>query len=585
MTDIKNETIDFVEQIKYLESIIKYSPAMIYWKDKNSIYLGCNQNFIEIVGYENCNDIVGKTDYDLPWSNQATKFQFDDQEVIKSGAPKLNIEDIIFNKNGKKGYVITNKVPLYDKNQKIIGVLGIATDITDRKTIENELRASKATQTEYEMLKNIIKYSPDWIYWKDKDSVHLGSNEQFAKAAGLSSSEEMIGKTDYDLPWHERAQKYRLDDEEVIASGKPKINIEDTVLVCNQKEVVVISNKVPLRDAQGEIIGILGIATDITNQKNTEQALSKSKESAELALQALKQAQIEEKKQKKEAERLDLENTKNKAELKIAKITVEKEQEMRKTVMMLVGDIVHDLRTPMATIDSATDILSSISPGLHELVKEAYESKSKTLESINGAKLDYVINKMPSAQKEAINFMGQFINITLHELAVAQKYPEGDVAPEELSKCSIRRVLENTMEGYPRRKNLVINQCFSYDFIFMGNSILMLKMLFNLIKNADEQILANGKGEITITTKEAGDKNLLIIKDTAGGASPEIVENIFKEFFTTKKDGTGIGLAFCKKMMRNFGGDLTCHSVFGEYIEFTLSFPKTEDAQPYNVRS
>ena len=133
------------------------------------------------------------------------------------------------------------------------------------------------------------------------------------------------------------------------------------------------------------------------------------------------------------------------------------------------------------------------------------------------------------------------------------------------------------MEGYPRRENLVINQCFPYDFFFMGNSILMMKVLFNLIRNAEEQIIANGIGEITITTREAEDNNLLIVKDTAGGAPPEVVDNLFKDFFTTKKDGTGIGLAYCKKMMRNFDGDISCYSVFGESIEFILSFPKIPD--------
>lgn len=274
---------DLVAKISYLESIIKYSPVMIYWKDKNSIYLGCNQNFINVVGYESCDDIIGKTDYDLPWHTQAEKFRIDDHDVINNDLPKLNIEDIIFNKNGEKRYVITNKVPLYNTKKEIIGVLGIATDITERKTIENELRASKATQAEFEMLNNIIKYSPDWIYWKDKNSIHLGSNEQFAKAAGLKSREEMVGKTDYDFPWHARADKYRLDDQDVISSGTPKLNIEDTVLISDRQEVVVISNKVPLRNLAGEIIGILGIATDITHQKEIERDLKSAKEAAEAA--------------------------------------------------------------------------------------------------------------------------------------------------------------------------------------------------------------------------------------------------------------------------------------------------------------
>ena len=65
-------------------------------------------------------------------------------------------------------------------------------------------------------------------------------------------------------------------------------------------------------------------------------------------------------------------------------------------------------------------------------------------------------------------------------------------------------------------------------------------------RNAEEQIIAYGKGEITITTKETEENNLLIVKDAAGGA-PEVLDNLFKEFFTTKKEGYGIGLFFVKK--------------------------------------
>ena len=71
-------------------------------------------------------------------------------------------------------------------------------------------------------------------------------------------------------------------------------------------------------------------------------------------------------------------------------------------------------------------------------------------------------------------------------------------------------------------------------------------------------------------------KNLLIIKDTGGGAPPEVVSNFFKGYFTTKKNGTGIGLAFCKKTMKTFGGDLICNSVYGDTMEFILSFPKID---------
>jgi two-component system aerobic respiration control sensor histidine kinase ArcB len=136
------------------------------------------------------------------------------------------------------------------------------------------------------MLDNILQYAPAWIYWKDINSIHLGCNEQFAIAAGFKSREEMVGKSDYECAWGNRAEKYNLDDAEVVQSGKPKLNIEDTVLLKDGQEVTVISNKVPLRNANGEIIGVLGIATDISHRKRIEKELLQAKIAAEAANQA-----------------------------------------------------------------------------------------------------------------------------------------------------------------------------------------------------------------------------------------------------------------------------------------------------------
>jgi PAS domain S-box-containing protein len=133
------------------------------------------------------------------------------------------------------------------------------------------------------MLDNILQYAPGWIYWKDRNSIHLGCNEQFAIVAGFKNRKEMIGKSDYECAWGNRAHSYNLDDQEVINSGKPKLNIEDIVLLNNGLEVTVISNKVPLRNQNGEIIGILGIATDITERKKMEAVLKTSMEKTEAA--------------------------------------------------------------------------------------------------------------------------------------------------------------------------------------------------------------------------------------------------------------------------------------------------------------
>ena len=109
---------------------------------------------------------------------------------------------------------------------------------------------------------------------------------------------------------------------------------------------------------------------------------------------------------------------------------------MRKTIMVLVGDIVHDLYTPLAIIGDGAEILESISSGLNEVVKEANDFKSKKLNSINRKKLNYVINEMSAAQKYSIQMINDFIKTTLRELSVAQKYRDKPISREELTKCS-----------------------------------------------------------------------------------------------------------------------------------------------------
>lgn len=264
-------------QVERLDNIIKYAPDWIYWKDKNLTYLGCNERFAKAAGYLSPEDIIGKSDQDLMWHQYAKKYNLDDQEVINTGAPKFGNEDLVPLGDGSRATVISNKVPLRDAHGNTIGVLGISTDITEQKKTEEALHHAQAAAEELERLDTIIKYAPDWIYWKDKNLVYLGCNDQLAIAAGYSNRNDMIGKSDFDLPWHEHATKYRMDDKEVIDSGKPKLNIEEIVIVKDCKKAITITNKVPLRGINGDVIGVLGIATDITNRKKTEKELIKAR--------------------------------------------------------------------------------------------------------------------------------------------------------------------------------------------------------------------------------------------------------------------------------------------------------------------
>ena len=131
----------------------------------------------------------------------------------------------------------------------------------------------------------LLTLTPSSVYWKDLNGIYLGCNLSMLEMVGLSSIREIIGRTDYDLPWKESARILRKNDQEVIKSKKLQ-SFEETGKLSNGNTVTVICNKMPLVNKSGEIIGIIGSSIDISRLKKTEIDLKISKEAAEVANKA-----------------------------------------------------------------------------------------------------------------------------------------------------------------------------------------------------------------------------------------------------------------------------------------------------------
>jgi PAS domain S-box-containing protein len=154
-------------------------------------------------------------------------------------------------------------------------------EVAERSKVESRLRESTG------MLKLVMDNVPQFIFWKDTDLKYLGCNSHFLKAAGFDSAEEIIGKTDYDLPWsREEAEAYRRDDKHVIDTDEAKLYIEETQHRADGKVIHIETNKIPLHDEEGNVIGILGSYEDITDWKLAQQELINAKEQAEQASNA-----------------------------------------------------------------------------------------------------------------------------------------------------------------------------------------------------------------------------------------------------------------------------------------------------------
>jgi PAS domain S-box-containing protein len=137
-----------------------------------------------------------------------------------------------------------------------------------RKTAEEAIRASG------EMLRLVIDNIPQRVFWKDLRSVYLGCNKNFVRAAGAARPEDIIGKTDYEMAWtRAEADAFRRDDREVMDNDRPIYHIIEPQMQADGRQSWLDTNKVPMHDAEGRVVGILGTYEDITERLAMEERL------------------------------------------------------------------------------------------------------------------------------------------------------------------------------------------------------------------------------------------------------------------------------------------------------------------------
>ncbi len=143
--------------------------------------------------------------------------------------------------------------------------VGVIRDITARKETE------KAIQESRRLLQLVMNNIPQAVFWKDRNLTYLGCNKAFAEDAGLDSPDQIIGKTDYDMPWKSEAELYRADDRSVMEAGQAKLNFEEPQTIPTGDTIWLRTSKIPMVDADGKVFAVLGMYEDITERKLLEQ--------------------------------------------------------------------------------------------------------------------------------------------------------------------------------------------------------------------------------------------------------------------------------------------------------------------------
>ncbi len=138
-----------------LETVLNSIPVRVFWKDRDCVYQGCNQLFAQDAGVDGPADLVGKTDHDMGWSEQAELYRADDFAVMESGEGKIGYEEPQTTPTGERIWLRTSKIPLHNHQGEVVGVLGTYEDITISKKAEEDRRQFEASVLHAQKLESL----------------------------------------------------------------------------------------------------------------------------------------------------------------------------------------------------------------------------------------------------------------------------------------------------------------------------------------------------------------------------------------------------------------------------------------------
>jgi len=504
-------------------------PDRIYFKDAKSRFIRISRAVAKQFKIKHPREAMGKTDFDFFATEHAQAALGDEQVVMQTGQPILGKIEKETLPDGTVTWALTSKLPLRDKQGRVIGNFGISRDITALKKIEDELAAER------NLLRSLIDNLPDYIYVKDAQGRFIVDNIAHRQFVGANSFDEVAGKTTFDFFPQELARKFSYDDQLIMESGHPLLNREELVVDRFGKQHWHATTKVPLRNNDGRIVGLVGVSRDITERKLAEEQLQRA--NTELA------------RSKTELENVLADLQKSHEELKAAQFQLIQAEKMQ-SVGRLAAGVAHEVKNPLAILGMGIDYMTKnlVSPDENvALILNDMNEALKRADSIILGLLDFSVPRALDLRAEDLSaLVEQSIGLVRHELSaypikLARQLDEHLPAvylDKNKTKQVFVNILTNAIHAMPQGGTLQVR---TYSKQLQAGEI---------DHDAGSRVADRFRvGETVVITE---------VMDTGTGISEEKLAKIFDPFFTTKPTGkgTGLGLTVTKKIVELHGGTI-----------------------------
>jgi PAS domain S-box-containing protein len=556
------------------------------------------------------------------------------------GSPPASVERILRRKDGSTFPAIINNRRLKREDGAITGIRATIQDITERK------RAEELLARERNLLRMMFDSLPGYIYLKDEQSRFIMCNSKRAVNDAIQNSDDLIGKTDAEFFPPEQAAQFRADELEVLA-GTPLVDKEEILIRPDGSRQILLTSKLPFRDTNGKIIGLFGYGRDITKRKQAEEKLRENEadlaEAQRVAKMGSWQYDLASKKVRWSDELcriFEIEKTlfDGKHETFLNYVLPDDRPRVLQTnagarTNGSSFEIEYRIQTRAGDLKTVREIGYAIKDaegrvtGLFGTAQDITERKKLETQFIEAQKMEVIGQLAGGIAHDFNNILGVIIgynDLMMPELdpeSLSRKCADEIRAAAERAVALTRQLLlfsrkqavqtvvlnlHEVIEDMDKMLRRLIDENVGLTIVpeketgrIKADSGLIGQLLMNLVVNARDAMPNGGRvkietANVTLDENDArtracptsGDYVMLAVSDTGIGMTAEVKARLFEAFFTTKPKGkgTGLGLATCQTIVKQFGGCIEVQSELGKGTTFKIYFPRVEQpAEPVDM--